>query len=251
MNHNFGEKKSENIKGVECPVWQTPKYAISRDKAIEMIESGKYGLADGDFWILMNTYANGKKVMYTGLILSHNGCLKINDRLDSKDKFYAKNLTRTEVSDGLIYEYNDGELYEVGEVSKTNCKNDYPNAMAFKRCFDRVVLKKSKLAFYGVYSEVEADEFKQTEEVREFANEEVTANTYLSFMDDFIFTFPQYKNSIFTQYGLKQIEDIKNLQLETIDEIITKAKNIINQAKGEDKIITLMATANNIIGGAK
>ena len=111
-------------------------------------------------------------------------------------------------------------------------------------------MKKSKLAFYGVYSEVEADEFRQTE-VREFANEEITANTYLSFMDDFIFTFPQYKNSIFTQYGLKQIEDIKNLQPETIDEIITKAKNIINQAKGKDEINTLMATANNIIGGAK
>ena len=31
--------------------------------------------------------------------------------------------------------------------------------MAFKRCFDRVVLKNSKLAFSGVYSEAEADEF--------------------------------------------------------------------------------------------
>ena len=230
MNHNFGEKKVENIKGVDCPVWQTPKYTISRDKAIEMIESGKYGLADGDFWILMNTYANGKKVMYTGLILSHNGCMKINDRLDSKDKFYSKNLTKSWENGSLIYEYNDGELYEVGEVSKDNCNNNYPFAMAFKRCFDRVVLKKSKLAFYGVYSEVEADEFKQTD-VREYANEEILSNTYMSFMDDFLFKYPQYQKSIFEQYKLKKVEDIKMLPAEVIDEILTKAKAIIGGAK--------------------
>ena len=33
--------------------------------------------------------------------------------------------------------------------------------MAFKRLFDRVVLKLSKLAYSGVYSDSESDEFKQ------------------------------------------------------------------------------------------
>lgn len=226
MNHDFGEKKTENIKGTDCPVWQTPKYVQSRNKAIEMIESNKYGLSDSDFWILMNTFSGGKKVMYTGLILSHNGCLKINDRLDTRDRFYGKYLSSKEMRGSLIYEYNDGELYEVGEVSPTNCKNEYPFAMAYKRCFDRVVLKKSKLAFYGIYSEVEADEFKQTE-VREYANEEVLANTYQSFFDDFLFKFPQYQKSIFEQYKLKKPEDIKNLPLEVVDEILTKAKVIM------------------------
>lgn len=155
----FGEKKTENIKGNECPVWQTPKYEVSKAKALELLDKGDYGLQEGDFWILMNTYANGTKVMYTGLILSHNGCLKINDKLS--DPFQAKYLTREWLNDSLVYEYNDGTLYEIGEVSPKNCKNDYPYAMAFKRCFDRVVLKKSKLAYSGIYSEVEADEFKQ------------------------------------------------------------------------------------------
>lgn len=230
MKHSFGEKKTENIKGVECQVWQTPQYELSRNKAIELIESGKYGLADGDFWILMNTYANGKKVRYAGLILSHNGCLKINDKLDSKDKFHAEHLSCREMMGSLIYEYNDGELYEVGEVSKDNCSNSYPFAMAYKRCFDRVVLKKSKLAFYGVYSEVESDEFRNTEP-RDFKNPEVLEKTYLSFMDDFIFKFPQYKKSIFENYGLKQIEDIKTLAPEVIDEMLTKAKGIIGGVK--------------------
>ena len=46
-------------------------------------------------------------------------------------------------------------------MSQHNCKNAYPYAMALKRCFDRVVLKNSKLAYDGVYSDSEADEFKE------------------------------------------------------------------------------------------
>ena len=36
--------------------------------------------------------------------------------------------------------------------------------MAFKRCFDRVVLKNSKIAYSGIYSDSEADDFKETDE---------------------------------------------------------------------------------------
>ena len=234
LTHNFGEKAKENIKGVDCPVWQTPKYTLSRDKAIEMIDSGKYGLADGDFWILMNTYAGGTKVMYTGLILSHNGCLKINDKLDSKDKFYAKNLTKTILENGsLIYEYNDGELYEVGEVSPKNCKNDYPFAMAFKRCFDRVVLKKSKLAFYGVYSEVEADEFKESDPRVEFVNEEVVLGKYKSFIDNYFATYPEQLVPFLKKYKIKQLELLDTvISLEEIDALITKLKKAMAKAEG-------------------
>lgn len=162
MTHNFGEKKTENYKGNECPVWQTPKYENSKKKAIEIIESGLYDLTDGDFWILMSTYAKGTKMMYTGLIISHNGCLKINDKLE--DPFKAEFLKREWLNGTLIYEYNDNTLYEVGEVSEKNCRNDYPYAMAYKRCFDRVVLKKCKLAFNGIYSDSEAEEFKKNDE---------------------------------------------------------------------------------------
>ena len=160
----FNEKTIEEIEGQKFQVWQSPKYLESKAKALEMIKSEKYDLKEGDFWILMNKTKNGK-MAYTGLIISHNGCLKINDKLDESSKFRSDCLTRTDNAYGgsLIYEYNCKEqgLYEVGEVNSKNCKNDYPFAMAFKRCFDRVVLKNSKLAFAGVYSEEEADEFKQ------------------------------------------------------------------------------------------
>ena len=172
----FNEKTVEKIDGAEYQVWQSPKYVESKEKAIEMIGSNKYGLSEGDFWILMNKTKNGK-MAYTGLIISHNGCLKINDNLDEKLKFKSECLSRTDnaYKNSLIYEYNCAEqgLYEVGEVNDKNCKNDYPFAMAFKRCFDRVVLKNSKLAFAGVYSEEEADEFKQKFEEKNELNKEL------------------------------------------------------------------------------
>lgn len=168
--YNFNEKKEEEFYDVEAkkvvklPVWQSPKYLESKKKAIEILEAGKYGVQESDFWILMNKTKAGK-MAYTGLIISHNGCLKVNDSLDGELRFNPACLTRTqnEYGQSLVYEYNNPSqgLYEVGEVSPKNCKNDYPFAMAFKRCFDRVVLKNSKLAYAGIYSDSEADEFKE------------------------------------------------------------------------------------------
>lgn len=166
--YNFGEKEKEYDSTLgEIPVWQSPKYITSKEKAIEMIESKKYDLNESDFWILMNKTKNGK-MAYTGLIISHNGCLKINDKLENKVNPLNFTLDKEGYNNSLVYTYIDSDTYEVGEFSQANCKNGYPYAMAFKRCFDRVVLKKSKLAFSGIYSEVEADEFKgQQEEEQE------------------------------------------------------------------------------------
>ena len=159
----FNEKTSEysNKQGKEIPVWQTPKYKDSRDAAVKIIESGKYGLSEADFWILMNETKSGK-MAYTGLILSHNGCLKINDKLEEKFKPKCVSVNESGYGGSLVYTYNCSEqgLYEVGEVSAKNCKIDYPYAMAIKRLFDRVVLKLSKLAYSGIYGEDEADEFR-------------------------------------------------------------------------------------------
>lgn len=154
--YNFGEKETEN----KLPVYQMPKYKESKKKAIEMIESGKYGLQESDFWILMNMSKNKDKMLYSGLIISHNGCLKINEQLDNKVNPKCFTIDKEGFNNSLVFTYIDEDTYEVGEFNSSNCKNAYPYAMAFKRCFDRVVLKKSKLAFSGIYSEVEADEFK-------------------------------------------------------------------------------------------
>lgn len=164
--YNFGEKKTENINGKTLPVeFITPKYKEARNKAIELLESDKYKgiLETSDFWILVNTYANKTKAMYSGLIISHDGCLKINDILDEELKFKPECMTldKEGYNGSLVFTYNCPKqgIYEVGEVSKDNCKNDYPYAMALKRCMDRVILKNSKIAYSGIYSDSEADEF--------------------------------------------------------------------------------------------
>lgn len=170
--YNFGEKKEENINGKKIPVeFHTPKYKEAKNKATELLNSDKYKgvLEPSDFWILVNTYANKTKAMYSGLIISHDGCLKINDVLEEKLKFKPEcmSLDKEGYNNSLVYSYICPEqgLYEVGEVSKDNCKNDYPYAMALKRCFDRVVLKNNRIAYSGIYSDSESDEFlKRTDE---------------------------------------------------------------------------------------
>ena len=161
---NFGEKNAEYSAkhGKEIPVWKSPKYMESRSKAEEIINSGKYGVQESDFWILMNT-TKSDKMAYTGLIISHNGCLKINDCLSSKFNPDCVSIDKDGYGGSLVYTYCNAEqgIYEVGEVSKSNCKQDYPYAMAYKRLFDRVVLKLSKLAYAGIYSDSEAEEFAQ------------------------------------------------------------------------------------------
>lgn len=177
----FNEKQMEYSakQGKDIPVWQSDKYKESRDKAVEIIKSGKYGLFEGDFWILMNETKSGK-MAYTGLIISHNGCLKINDNLPKEDQFRpdAVQMDKDGYNSSLVYSYCCAEqgLYEVGEVNSKNCRIEYPYAMAFKRMFDRVVLKQSKLAYSGIYSEVEADEFKQRYDVPAIENQPTTQN---------------------------------------------------------------------------
>ena len=171
--YDFGEKKEEVINGVKVPVeFHTPKYKEAKAKAIELLESKEYKdvLRTSDFWILVNSYSNKTKAMYSGLIISHDGCLKINDSLSEELRFKPEclSLDKDGYNNSLVYTYNCKEqgLYEVGEVSPDNLrKGGYPYAMALKRCFDRVVLKNSKIAYAGIYSDSESDEFiKRNEE---------------------------------------------------------------------------------------
>lgn len=162
MSFNEKDKEYSVKQGKDIPVWQTPKYLEAKKKATEIINDAKYGITEADFWILMNETKNGK-MAYTSLILSHNGCLKINSHLDNPFDPECVFVDKEGYNNSLVYSYcNKAQgIYEVGEVAKDNCKNTYPYAMAFKRLFDRVVLKLSKLAFSGIVSEVESDEFKQ------------------------------------------------------------------------------------------
>lgn len=165
----FDEKKMEYDSEIkkEIPVIWMPKYYSGRGAAIKLLEEKVY-MSESDFWILKNKTKAKDKMLYSGLIISHNGCLKLNDNAAAEKRFRPECVTIDKQGYGgsLVYTYccPDQGIYEVGEASAKNCKNDYPYAMAFKRCFDRVVLKLCGLAFYGVYSDSEADEFKEPTE---------------------------------------------------------------------------------------
>lgn len=169
--YTFNEQEEEYDSEVKdmLPVWQSSKYQQSKKKVVEMLDSGKYkGLDETDFWILKGKTSKKDKIAYNGLIISHNGCLKINDSLEDKLKFKPSCVKENKegYENSLVFTYCNDEqgIYEVGEISSSNYRQSqgrYPYAMAYKRLFDRVVLKNSKLAYADVYSDSEAEEFAE------------------------------------------------------------------------------------------
>lgn len=164
-NYTFGEKDKEFVDGQYMPVIITPKYKASRDSAIALLNRKEFAgiLTEGDFWILMNKTKTGK-MAYTGLIISHDGLLKINDIIPEDRRFkeeYCSDPIPFEYAGkkGLLMIYRDKRdgMMEIGEIAGDNCKNSYPYAMLLKRTFDRVVKRKADLS--GIYSDTEADEF--------------------------------------------------------------------------------------------
>lgn len=239
--YNFGEHKEEYSAkdGKNIPVWISPKYEQAKRVVIKMLESEQYKdvLDESDFWILMNRTKSGK-MAYTGLIISHNGCLKINDTLPEELKFNPKCLSYIEKDidygaflNCLLFTYDSSKLeddkqkiFEVGEVNSKNCTNDYPYAMALKRCMDRVILKNSKLAYSGVYSDSEAEEFTNQQEPKE----EVKEKKFISATETQLAT-------IKTIYA-DNVEELKlqlaNLGKKKIDELsVQEASEIIKKAK--------------------
>lgn len=243
--YTFGEKESEySAKDQkEIPVWKSPKYETAKKAVINLLESEQYKdiLDESDFWILMNRTKNGK-MAYTGLIISHNGCLKINDTLPDELKFNPRCVKYYYSNDdeyfktyneSLIFEYDSSRLgendkqriFEIGEVSSKNCTNDYPYAMALKRCMDRVILKNSKLAYSGVYSDSEAEEFTDKQETdKQKENEEQEETKFIPATE-------------------KQLSMIKNLYESKVE----KLTEILNEL-GKKKINELsIQEASNII----
>ena len=69
----------------------------------------------------------------------------------------------------MVKEDKEGNVLDsvtsVGEADNRNSKNNYYGSMAEKRGIDRCVLKLINAYEYGVFSEVEADDFKKENNV--------------------------------------------------------------------------------------
>jgi hypothetical protein len=232
--HNFNEKTEEFINGENLKVWLSPKYAETKKKVIEMIDSNKYGLTDNDFWILMNKTSKGDKMAYTGLIISHNGCLKINDALDDKIKFKPSCVKENQngYEGSLVFTYCNDEqgIYEVGEINASNYKQKngrYPYAMAYKRLFDRVVLKNSKLAYAGVYSDSEADEFKEPINEKEEIMKTPISEGRLQEIKDLIVETKTNTEKFLNYYNLKSLEEINQDNVLKIERSLIEKKKLL------------------------
>ena len=127
--------------------------------------SKKYNLTKEDYW----QESRSKK-----WIITHDACQKIGDMegiifgppqvLNSEQNFVR-----------MVISAKKGEvlMWSIGEADNKNCKNLYFGAMAEKRGKDRVILKLINAYEYGIYSDVEADNFQKP--VEEFYTDEETA----------------------------------------------------------------------------
>lgn len=235
MKYTFGEKEQEwsAKQGKNVDVWISPKYLETKAEVIKMLENIKY-LKESDFWILMNETKSGK-MGYTGLIISHNACLKINDNAEQDNKFDPSSVEVNEngFNGSLVFTYKNKKqgIYEVGEVSTKNCKNDYPYAMALKRCFDRVVLKISKLAFDGVYSDSEADEFKEKLEEKEQLLNIPISEERLDMIKELIEETKTDLSKFLQFHKLKSLEDINISNVMKIEESLLQKKSKVDNEK--------------------
>ena len=115
-----------------------------------------YGLTEKDFW---HHQQSGQWILTHNAveIIAYIENIKIQDiKVLNSDE----NLVRF-----LITMRNDkgGEVMSIGEADRNNCKSQYIGCMAEKRGIDRCVLKLINAYEYGIYSDVEADDFGKRE----------------------------------------------------------------------------------------
>ena len=114
-----------------------------------------YNLDKYDFWEMKF----GGKSMW---IITHDATEKIADI--EKIIFHLPQVFRDSNSNIAMLEEaskGDKKVWSTGESSSFNNKNPYNFAMAEKRLKDRLTLKIINAYEYGIYSDVEADNFKK------------------------------------------------------------------------------------------
>ena len=228
--YDFGESDYDFSLGSKIPVSVLPKYKDTREKVIALLESDTYKniLSPSDFWILKNYNKDKSKCFYSGLIISHEALLKINDHLPEakrfNEKFCSAPISSTwKGNETLRMEYRDGRdgMFEVGEISVSNCKNDYPYAMLLKRTFDRVVKRKAQMSM--VYSDSEADEFREpTEEKKEPLCTDEQFNIILQFKDVIM-------DELIAR-NIKTGEDVHNLTVKEASRLCKLIEERMNEA---------------------
>ena len=117
----------------------------------------KYNLKRDDFW---------EHKQSKSWILTHDACSKIGNQegielVDINVINSEADLVRILVT----MKKGSVSITTFGEADRKNCFNPYLACMSEKRGCDRAILKLINAYEYGVYSEIEADDFKKKESV--------------------------------------------------------------------------------------
>lgn len=114
----------------------------------------KYNLGKNDFWELKR----GQKSIW---IITHDAIEKI--AIIENIQLTNFEVLNTEVDFArflITMQKGNKSIVSIGEASTKNCTSNYYGCMAEKRGIDRCVLKLINAYEYGIYSDVEADSFK-------------------------------------------------------------------------------------------
>ena len=113
----------------------------------------KYGLSKDDFWQHKQSGNWIVKHDTTERIAVVEGIRLVDIQVLNSEKDFVRFL--------VTMETDDRNISSVGEADSRNCTSKYYGCMAEKRGIDRCVLKLIEAYQYGVYSEVESDDFSK------------------------------------------------------------------------------------------
>tara|TARA_R100001163_G_C5064428_1_gene202038 strand:- start:639 stop:1247 length:609 start_codon:yes stop_codon:yes gene_type:complete len=113
----------------------------------------KYGLSKDDFWQHKQSGNWIVKHDTTERIAVVEGIRLVDMQVLNSEKDFVRFL--------VTMETDDRRISSVGEADSRNCTSKYYGCMAEKRGIDRCVLKLIEAYQYGVYSEVESDDFSK------------------------------------------------------------------------------------------
>ena len=114
----------------------------------------KYNLNKNDFWLHKQS---------GNYIITHNAVEKIASIEDLQIMHFKVLNSERDFARFLItmVDKTDRKVTTIGEADAKNCVSGYKGMMAEKRGIDRCVLKLINAYEYGIYSEVEAEDFKK------------------------------------------------------------------------------------------
>jgi len=136
----------------------------------------KYGLSRDDVWDCHGT-----------MVMLHRACekvaIKIGVSFDEPKVLFTSDDGKS-IALSVLGRMSDETAWSIGEASPANNKNAYPWAMAEKRAKDRVILKLARFNECGVYSDIEADDFKRDGATRKAKNTHIADDSRPHYSED-------------------------------------------------------------------